>query len=160
MLFSARLKVCSHTRSFLNSKFGMRLVHLKIEKCRSERARPMDGVDLVLTEWTPHRKSTHKMKNRSWFGGSQCFLLHLYSACGAPMPCAAGSSTTAMVGTSPRMLGWKRKVDFRAFQRTYIFFKFKFIGIGWEFQKLWASGNVSSPTGQNYQDRKKSWWFW
>ena len=44
----------------------MTLVHLKIEKYRLERARPVGGVDLVLTEWTPHRKSTHKMKNQSW----------------------------------------------------------------------------------------------
>ena len=66
MLSSTRFRAVIDTQSFLNSKFGMRLVHLKIEKCRSERARPVDGVDLVLTEWTPHRKSTHKMKNRSW----------------------------------------------------------------------------------------------
>ena len=66
MLFRARLRVCPHTRSFLNSKFGMTLVHLKIEKYRISRPRPIDGSDLVLTEWTPHRKSTHKMKNRSW----------------------------------------------------------------------------------------------
>ena len=70
----------------------MTLVHLKIEKCRLERARPMGGVELVLTEWTPSRKSTHRMKNQSWFGGSQSFLLQFYSACGAPMPRGAGSS--------------------------------------------------------------------
>ena len=44
----------------------MTLVHLKIEKYLLERTRPIDGSDLVLTEWTPRPKSTHKMKNRSW----------------------------------------------------------------------------------------------
>ena len=66
MLSSARFRACRDTQSFLNSKFGMPLAHLKIEKCRLERTRPVDGVDLVLTEWTPPRKSTHKMKNQSW----------------------------------------------------------------------------------------------
>ena len=37
------------------------MVHLKIEKYRNERPRPIGRVDLVLTEWTPHRKSTHKI---------------------------------------------------------------------------------------------------
>ena len=70
----------------------MTLVHLKIEKYRISRPRPIDGSDLVLTEWTPHRKSTHKMKNRSWVCRFPELLLQFYSACGAPMPCAAGSS--------------------------------------------------------------------
>ena len=92
MLFSARFGAVVDTQSFLNLKFGMPLVHLKIEKYRLERARPVGGVDLVLTEWTPHRKSTHKMKNQSWIWRFPEVLLQSYSACGAPMPCAAGSS--------------------------------------------------------------------
>lgn len=70
MLSSARFRACRDTQSFSNSKFGMPLAHLKIEKYRLSRPRPADGSDLVLTEWTPHRKSTHRMKNRScvwWF---------------------------------------------------------------------------------------------
>ena len=70
MLSSARFRAVVDTQSFLNSKFGMPLVHLKIEKYRLERARPVGGVDLVLTDWTYTRKSTHRMKNRScvwWF---------------------------------------------------------------------------------------------
>ena len=66
MLSSARLRAVVDTQSFLNSKFVMPLAHLKIEKYRLERARPADRSDLVLTEWTYTRKSTHKMKNRSW----------------------------------------------------------------------------------------------
>ena len=50
MLFSARFGAVVDTQSFLNLKFGMPLVHLKIEKYRLERARPVDGVDMVLTE--------------------------------------------------------------------------------------------------------------
>ena len=92
MLFSARLRPPSHIRSFLNSKFGMTLVHLKIEKYRISRPRPIDGSDLVLTEWTPHRKSTHKMKNRSWIWRFPEVFCSLWLACGAPMPCGAGSS--------------------------------------------------------------------
>ena len=34
---------------------------------------------------------------------------------------------TIMVGTSPQNAGMKKKSYFRAFQRTYIFFKFKII---------------------------------
>ena len=76
-----------------SSLVGMTLVHLKIEKYRISRTRPIDGSDLVLTEWTPHRKSTHKIKNRSWVCRFPELLLQFYSACGAPMPCAAGSSS-------------------------------------------------------------------
>ena len=95
MLSSARFRAVSHTRSFLNSKFVMTLVHLKIEKCWLERARPMGGVDLVLTEWTPSRKSTHKMKNRSWVW---CSLEVSAADYGAPKtPCGSGSSTTIPV---------------------------------------------------------------
>ena len=92
-LFSARFGAGSDGIFFKYSKFVMTLVHLKIEKYRIARTRSIGGSDLVLTEWTPHRKPTHKMKIEVEFGGSQCFLLHLYSACGAPMPCAAGSSS-------------------------------------------------------------------
>ena len=53
MLSSARFRAVVDTQSFLNLKFGMTLSHLKIEKYRLERARPVGGVDLVLTEWTP-----------------------------------------------------------------------------------------------------------
>ena len=90
MLFSARFRAVVDTQSFLNSKFGMPLVHLKIEKCRLERARPVGGVDLVLTEWTPPRKSTHKMKNQSWVW---CFLEVSAADYGAPKtPWGSGSS--------------------------------------------------------------------
>ena len=92
---------CSHTRSFLNSKFGMPLVHLKIEQYRISRPRPFDGSDLVLTEWTPHRKSTHKMENQSWVWRFPEGFCPLWSACGAPMPCGAGSSINQSV--------WKRR---------------------------------------------------
>ena len=37
-------------------------------------------------------ESTNKMKNRSWVCRFPELLLQFYSACGAPMPCAAGSS--------------------------------------------------------------------
>ena len=63
MLSSARFRACRDTQSFLNSKFGMPLAHLEIEKCRIERPRPCDGSHLVLTEWTYTRKSTHRMKH-------------------------------------------------------------------------------------------------
>ena len=66
MLSRARFGAVAHIRSFLYSKFVMTLVHLKIKKMQIERTRPIYGSDLVLTEWTPPRKSTHKMKNRSW----------------------------------------------------------------------------------------------
>ena len=52
-----------------------------------ERPRPTDGSDPVLTERTYTRKSTH------WFGEmkrTHCGVTSL--ACGAPMPCAAGST--------------------------------------------------------------------
>ena len=71
MLSSARFRAGADTQSFFNSKSGMTLAHLEIEKCRIERPRPVGGVDLVLTEWTPPRKSTHKMKIEVGFGGSQ-----------------------------------------------------------------------------------------
>ena len=99
MLFSARFGAVAHIRSFLNLKFDMALVHLKIEKYRISRPRPIGGSDLVLTEWTPRRKSTHKMKNRSSGYRFPEILLQFYSACGAPMPCAAGSSI-ALVHTN------------------------------------------------------------
>ena len=40
--------------------FKFKLVHLEIE------TRPSDGSHLMLTEWTPPRKSTHKMNDQSW----------------------------------------------------------------------------------------------
>ena len=88
MLFSARLRPPSHTQSFLNSKFGMTLVHLKIEKYRISRPRPIDGSDLVLTEWTPHRKSTHRVKIKVGFGDSQ--RASAVSGRPAAPPCPAG----------------------------------------------------------------------
>ena len=52
MLSRARFRAVAHIRSFLYSKFVMTLVHLKIEKYRIERTRPIYRSDLVLTEWT------------------------------------------------------------------------------------------------------------
>ena len=69
----------------------MTLVHLKIEKYLMSRPRPADGSDLVLTEWTPTQKSTHKMKNRSWIW---CFLEVSAADYGAPKtPWGSGSSS-------------------------------------------------------------------
>ena len=66
MLSSARFRSPLHTQSFLNSKIGMRLSFenrkMLVRAC---------SVDLVLIEWTPHRKSTHGMKIEVGFGGSQ-----------------------------------------------------------------------------------------
>ena len=93
MLSSARFRAVVDTQSFLNFKFGLPLAHLKIEKYRISRPRPSDGSHLVLTECTPHRKSTHKMKNRSWIWRFPEVFCRHWSACGAPMPCGAGSST-------------------------------------------------------------------
>ena len=81
-----QIETTSKHTIFFKFKIGIPLVHLKIKKYQSERPRPIDGLDLVMTEWTSPRKSTHEMKNRS------CSIYPLWSACGAPMPCGAGSS--------------------------------------------------------------------
>ena len=93
MLFSARFGAGSHTQSFLNSKFGMRFVHLKIEKCQLERARPMEGVDLVLTEWTPSKVDSQNEKSKFDLTVPRACYCSSIRPAASPMPCGAGSST-------------------------------------------------------------------
>ena len=92
MLSSARFEMGPHVESFLNSRFVMTLGHLEIEKWKVECGKMGYGSDLVLTERTSTRKSTHKMKNRSWIWWFPEVFAASLIACGAPMPCGAGSS--------------------------------------------------------------------
>ena len=92
MLSSARFEMGPHVESFLNSRFVMTLAHLEIEKWKVEWRKTGYGSDLVLTERTSTRKSTHKMKNQSWVW---CFLEVSAADYGAPKtPWGSGSSNS------------------------------------------------------------------
>ena len=92
MLSSTRFEMGPHVESFLNSRFVMPLPHLEIQKFDIDRPITEYGSDLVLTERTSTRKSTHKMKNRSWIWWFPEVFAASLIACGAPKPCGAGSS--------------------------------------------------------------------